>query len=115
VSQSAALLLSIMIEIVVAATLTGMARWGPAQRAALAAALATLATHWAVWCSVLWLMPWFGYWPAVVLVEACVVAAEAVAYRLIVPLGWRRALAVSLAANAASACIGLTLYGLGLA
>ncbi|HEX2887944.1 hypothetical protein [Vineibacter terrae] len=114
-SQSTALLLSIMIESAVAAALVGAARWGSAPRAAVAAVLATLATHWAVWWSVLWLTPRLGYGPTVAAVEGAVVAVEAIVYRLIVTRRWPRALAVSLAANAASTGIGLALYGLGLA
>ena len=115
VSQSTALLLSIMIESAVAAALVGATRWGSLPRAALAAVLATLATHWAVWWSVPWLTPRLGYGPTVAAVEGAVVAVEAIAYRLLVTQRWPRALAVSLAANAASTSFGLALYMLGLA
>lgn len=110
-----ALLLSVAVEAPAAALLIRIMRWGTAWRAALAATLATLGTHWLAWRGILWLLPWFDYAAAVLLVEAGVVAMEAVAYRLIVPLGLRRALVMSLAANAASTVIGLMLYGLGFA
>ncbi|HKU95126.1 MAG TPA: hypothetical protein VJR58_07620 [Vineibacter sp.] len=114
-SEVDALLLSCAIEAAVAAVLVWRMRWGPAGRAALAAGLATLATHWIAWRSVLWLLDGLGYPAAVLLVETVVVAAEALAYRLIVPLDLRRALILSLAANAASTGAGLALYASGLA
>jgi hypothetical protein len=46
----------------------------------------------------------------VALVESGVVLAESVAYRLIVPLPWRRALIASLVANGASTGAGLFYY-----
>lgn len=110
-----ALLLSVAIEASAAAFLAWITRWGTPWRAALAATLATLGTHWLAWRSILWLLPWLDYPASVVLVEAGVVATEAIAYRLIMPLGLRRALVMSLAANAASTGLGLMLYGLGFA
>ena len=114
-TEADALLLSVAVEAPAAALLIWLTRWGPAWRAASAATLATLGTHWLAWRSILWLMPWSDYAATVLLVEAGVVAMEAIAYRLIVPLGLRRALVMSLAANAASTVIGLMLYGLDFA
>ncbi|TWT15624.1 hypothetical protein [Reyranella sp. CPCC 100927] len=114
-SEVDALLLSCAIEAPVAAILAWALRWGHAGRAALAATLATLMTHGIAWRAILWLLEGLGYPLAVLLVETGVVAAEAIAYRLIVPLDLRRALAVSLIANAASTGAGLALYAFGLA
>lgn len=113
-NQITALILSVLIEAVIAAALVTLWRAGDARRAALAATLATLVTHWAAWWGVSSLEGSLGYLPAVVVVEACVVLAESVAYRLIVPLRLPRALVVSLVANAASAGVGLALYALDL-
>lgn len=114
-SQTAALLLSIVIEAAAAALLVRVWRRGDPARAVLAAALATLVTHMAVWRGVPPLADLVGYGPAVLLVEVVAVLAEAPAYRLVVPLGWRDALLASLIANAASTGIGLALYASGLA
>lgn len=111
-SQITALLLSLVIEGAVAATAAGMARWGDPRRAAIAAIIGTLLTHGLTWWSVAALEAPLGYLPAVLAVETAVVAAESIAYRLIMPLRLLRALALSLLANAASASAGLALYGL---
>jgi hypothetical protein len=116
-SQSAALLLSLVTEALAALVLLRAwgEEWGRATRAALAAVLATLLTHPAAWAATLRLMDAIGYAAAVALVEAAVVLAESLAYRVLVPLPGRRALLASLVANGASAGLGLVLYALGLA
>src|SRR5215467_11729894 len=108
--QLSALAASIAVEGLTAAVL--LVRLGGAKllRGVLAAALATLATHPVAWPGITALEPVAGYWPAVLLVEALVCLAEAVAYRLLVPLSWPAALAVSVAANAASTLAGLLYY-----
>jgi hypothetical protein len=108
VTQIDALLLSILIEAALAAVLVG--RW----RAALAAALGTLPTQSAAWWAIPLLEQDLGYPAAILLVEAGVVLAEALGYRVIVPLRWPRALAVSLTANVVSAGFGLLLHTLSL-
>jgi hypothetical protein len=115
VTETTALLLSIAVEAAAAALLMRAWQHGNAARAALAAATATLLTHGAVWTGVPVLAEALGYGPAVLLAELAVVAAEAPAYRLIVPLAWRDAAAASLVANATSTGFGLALYALGLA
>jgi hypothetical protein len=123
-TQSIALLLSIVTEAIVAFVLVGACRWGSAWRAALAATLGTLATHWAAWWGILWLadaidIAWLtetlDYALAVAIAESAVVLVEAIGYRLIVPLPWGRALVASFVANAASTAFAMTLYALDLA
>jgi hypothetical protein len=109
-TQTVALILSIAIEAVVAFALIRALRWGSGMRAALAAALGTLVTHPFVWALVPRFEPLLGYAGTVALVESGVVLAESVAYRLIVPLVWRRALVASLIANATSTAAGLLYY-----
>ena len=48
-SQPLAMLLSIAIEAAVAAALISALRWGSAARAAAAATVGTLLTHWFAW------------------------------------------------------------------
>jgi hypothetical protein len=114
VSQTAALILSIAVEAVVAHAAMRLSRWGGGGRAAFAATIATLITHPIVWRTVPSLEPAIGYGFAVVLIEIGVVLAESIAYRIIVPLAWPRALAISLFANAASTAAGLAYYALAL-
>jgi hypothetical protein len=109
-SQSVALVMSIAIEAVVAFALIRSLRWGREANAALAAALGTLVTHPLVWVLVPRLEAPLGYAGSVALIESGVVLAESLAYRMIVPLAWRRALAASLVANAASTAAGLLYY-----
>lgn len=111
-TQMQALLLSMLSEAAVAAALVAWLRWGAPARAAGAAVLATLLTHWAVWLLMPRLYGPLGYWGAFALAEAAVVLAEAAVYRLIAVRGAGRALLVSLAANAASAGLGLVIYAL---
>ena len=109
-SQPAALVLSIAIEAVLACVMVRSLRWGSGLNAALAAAIGTLVTHPCVWYAIPRLDPHIGYAGAVALIESGVVLAESVAYRLIVPLPWRRSLLASLVANAASTAAGLLYY-----
>jgi hypothetical protein len=111
-SQTAALVLSIAIEAAVAFALIRALGWGSGLNAALAAAVGTLITHPFVWYAVPRLDGHIGYAGAVALIESGVVLAESVAYRLIVPLSWRRSLLASLVANAASTAAGLLYYAL---
>lgn len=111
-SQTAALILSIAIEAVVAFALIRALGWGSGLNAAFAAAIGTLITHPLAWLLILWLDAPLGYAAAVALVETGVVLAESIAYRLIVKLPWRRSLTASLVANAASTATGLLYYAL---
>jgi hypothetical protein len=115
VSQWLALLFSIGTEAVAAACVVAILGWGSTPRAAAAAAVGTLATHWLAWWGVLRLMDPFGYIPAVIGIETGVVLAESVVYFALVPLPLGRALVISLAANCASAGLGFALYALELA
>jgi hypothetical protein len=109
-SQTAALVFSIAIEAVIAFTLIRALGWGSGLNAALAASLGTLVTHPIAWVLILRLEHPVGYAGAVTLTETGVVLAESIAYRVLVPLAWRRALFASLIANAASTAAGLLYY-----
>ena len=111
-TQLTALALSIALEAGIAFAVIRAAGWGSGINAALAASLGTLITHPFAWFAVPRLAGPIGYPAAVALVETGVVLAESVAYRLIVPLAWPRALAASLIANAASTTVGLAYYAL---
>jgi len=111
-TETEALFLSIAIEAAVAFALVRGLGWGGGARAALAATVGTLFTHPFVWHFVPRLEAAFGYAAAVALAETGVVLAESVAYRVILPLRWRRALLASLVANAASTGAGLAYYAL---
>ena len=90
-------------------------RWGSGVRAACAAVLATLATHWPAWWCMLHVMEPLGYVTAFVVIEAAVVLVESIVYVVLVPLPNGRALMTSLIANSSSAGLGLALYALDLA
>ena len=107
--------MSIAIEAVVAWPLVAGLRWGHGPRAALAAIVATLLTHWAAWSGFQWLHEHLAYAPTLFLVEGGVIAVEWIAYRLMVPVPATRALAASVVVNASSALAGVALYVLGLA
>jgi hypothetical protein len=108
--QLSALAASIAVEGLVAASLLARLGWRKVLRGIFAAALATLATHPVAWAGIKALESAGGYGLAVLVVEALVCLAEAIAYRLLVPLAWPAALAVSVAANAASTLAGLLYY-----
>jgi hypothetical protein len=112
VPQAVSLIFSIVIEAIVAFAWLRAFGWGNGWRGALSATVGTLITHPIVWRTVPPLEEAIGYGAAVALIEAGVVLAESIPYRLIVPLAWKRALAVSLVANAASACAGIAVNAL---
>jgi hypothetical protein len=114
-SQPLAQLLSIVVEVAVAAGLVMLCGWGSARRVALVAAICTLASHPFAWWAIQHLAGPMGYALAVLVIEAAVVLAETVVYRWAVPLpGWR-ALAVAFVANLVSTAVGLAIYALRLA
>lgn len=111
-SQTTALIFSIAIEAVVALVLIRALGWGSGLNAALAASVGTLVTHPIVWALIPRIEEPLGYAGSVALVESGVVLAESIAYRLLVPLRWRRALIASLIANGASTAAGLLYYAI---
>jgi|SRR5882724_6196707 len=113
-TQPVALLVSIISESFVAWILVAALGWGDRWRAALAAAVGTVGTHWLAWGSILWLMEMLDYSIAVAGVEAVVVLIESFAYRWVAALPGRRALTVSFVANGASTGVGLAFYLLAL-
>jgi|GEM_PF-1588916 len=100
---------SVVMEAIAALGLFALLRWGSAWRAAAAAVVGTLATHWLLWTGVNAAAEAVGWLPAVTVGEALVVLAEAVAYRFVGGFGWRRALILSLSVNLASFVAGLSL------
>lgn len=111
-TQMQALLLSMLVEAAVAGSLAAALRWGAPARAASAAVVATALTHWAVWLGMPEMMDTLGYWGAFAVAETLVVLVEAAVYRLAAVRSAPRALLISLAANAASAGLGLLIYAL---
>jgi hypothetical protein len=108
------LLLSIAIEGPVAFLAVYVMRWpcrGP-WAAAVAAVLATAATHPQFWTASLWLYPRLGYWPSIGIAEGIVMIVEAVIIAWSIRLAPSRALIVSAVANTASACTGIGLSAL---
>jgi hypothetical protein len=114
-TQLTALVLSIACESIVAWTVVAACAWGNPWRAALAATVGTVVTHWAAWSAMIWLMDSINYAAAALVVETAVVLVESLAYRWIAFLPWNRALLASLGANAASTGLGLGLYISGIA
>lgn len=102
----AAYCISIGIEAPFAAfLLRPVSRFTPA----LAAMLGTSLTHPTLWFG--WSKLFDNYWLYILTGEAAVVLAETVVYRLVVGVGWRRALGVSALVNAASYLAGIALRG----
>lgn len=113
-SQWQAMLASIVIEAVVAAVLIVRLRWGSAARAASAASLGTLVTHWPAWKIAPALAASLGDVAGFVTLETAVTVVEAGVYLLLATANPRRALTLSLAANACSAAVGIVLYAFNL-
>jgi hypothetical protein len=113
-SQALAMLLSMAIEAALAAALSATLRWGSAVRAAVAAVLGTLLTHWCAWTTAPWLMAAIGVIPGFIVVEAVVTMIEAGVYCLVLPTRLGRAALLSLAANAGSAGAGVVLAAFNL-
>lgn len=110
-TQLEAMLVSMASEAGVAAG--AAAAWRlPPWRAALAAILGTALTHWPLWQVFGAAAGALGYWPALLVSEAVVVLIEALVYRFALRARWTAAAAISLAANAASALLGLIIYWL---
>ena len=98
----AALGLTLAVEAPVAAALAARGR---RTRTAGMSVLLNLVTHPAAW---LVAPNGLAAWAAL---ELAVTAAEALGYRWFARLGWRRALIVSAACNAATAGLALVLFG----
>jgi hypothetical protein len=113
-SQPLAMLLSIAIEVAVATASISALRWGSAARAAAAATVGTLLTHWFAWHWSPSLMALIGDIPGFIAVEVCVTLVEAGVYRFLVPVRLGRALVLSLAANGSSAAVGIVLAAFNL-
>lgn len=112
--QWLAMLLSMGIEAIVAAMAVAALGWGSAARAAAAAVLGTLLTHWFAWNSAPGVMAAVGDVPGFLVVEAAVTLVEAGVYRVLLPTPVGRALVLSLAANGISSGVGAVLYAFNL-
>jgi hypothetical protein len=113
-SQWLAMLASIAIEAAVAAALISALHWGSAARAAAAATLGTLLTHWFAWNWSPLVMAAIGDVPGFAATEAAVTVVEAGVYRYIIPISFGRALVLSLAANGSSAAVGVVIAAFNL-
>lgn len=109
-SQLEAYALTLAVETAVAALLG--ARFGAKSRqSALAAFAGSALTHPPFWFAAYWFYPLLkGF--AVPLLEAVVIAVEAVGYRVLATPCWQAALLLSALVNAASWLIGAGLYAL---
>ena len=110
-SQTEALLLSIVIEACAGALLLMWTGWAQPLRAIVAASAGTLLTHPFVWWSVGRFEDGLGYAGAVALAEVFAFAVETPVWRYAARLSWSRAGICSLAANGASFLVGLWLQG----
>lgn len=107
-SQPVALALTLLFE--ACAVLLWRARFGAppgAGRLVLTAVCASLLTHPFAWWANVALVGHVAPWPRAAMIEAAVIAAEALAYRALAPLPMGRAVAVSAWANAVSFGLGL--------
>ena len=97
------LLIAIVIEALVSFLLVWRRGWGSGTRAIVASVVGTVVTHPVAWSLALsFARPRYGNPALAVVAEGGAILVASIAYRLIVPLVWRRALAVSLVANVAS-------------
>jgi len=112
-NEAEALLLSAAIEAPVAFLVVRAARWPcrGALHAGFAAAVATAVTHPQLWSAALWAYTRFAFWPSAIVLEGLVILAEGGLIAWMAGLTLRRAMVVSLAANAASFTAGLLLNG----
>lgn len=110
--QGAALALTLAVELPVAAAFLWRRREGrivDLPRLLAVVALASLLTHPFAWRAALALSPG-AYAVGAVLIEVAVVAVEGALLRVLLPVGWRTALAAALLANAASFGAGLLVW-----
>ncbi len=110
-SQLDALARTLALEIPVAVGLLAVTRWAPRSellRAAGVSAAASLLTHPVAWTLFVWLGSSVeDYWVRAVPIELVLTGVEAALYARLLPLPWRRALAVSLLANGVSFGFGV--------
>ena len=104
-SQTTALLLTLLIEVPIVVGIARLRRWLPGGLGllALVAVGATLMTHPLLWMG----QQHLGGLTGIVLAEVAIACAEGATYALAAGLGWRRGLAVSFLANGASFGAGL--------
>lgn len=110
-TQIQAFLLSTLTEAAVGAGLLALTRKAAVWRGVGAAVLGTALTHPVLWAVFSAIESRTGYWPALAMLEALVVLAEAGVWRIIALPQWRSALLFSLAANVSSFAAGLFIQG----
>ncbi|MFT3810601.1 MAG: hypothetical protein QM698_11845 [Micropepsaceae bacterium] len=96
---------TLIVEGITAALLARFFGLAPS-RAARAAIAGSLTTHPFVWWAYFQLIPHYGYWTTLALIECIAVFGEAPFYRL-AGAPWHRALLISLIVNASSVLVGL--------
>jgi len=112
VIEVAALALSAAIEAPIAYGIARLTRWPcrGAVHVGAASAAATAVTHPQLWAAALWAYSrQLPYWPSVLGLELVVVLVEGALIAWMADLKLGRAMLVSLAANSASALIGIWL------
>ena len=109
--EAQALCVSAAIEGPIAFAIVRVAKWPSrgALHVGVAAAAATAVTHPQMWSAAIWAYPRFPFWPAILVVEALVIAAEGVLIAWMAQLSLPRAMIVSSIANSASFLFGLWL------
>jgi hypothetical protein len=112
VIEPVAALISILIEapiVLGAVRVVGLPARSSWLRVAVWSVLTTAITHPILWYALDWTYPWPDYWTQFGLAETGVVLVEGALYAWPGRLGWRYGMAVSLAANGASAGFGVIL------
>ncbi len=109
--ESEALLVSAALEGPIGFFIVRLTRWPcrGALHVGLACAVATAATHPQLWSAAHWAYPRFPFWPAILILEALVIAAEGALIAWMAQLALPRAMIVSSIANSASFLFGLWL------
>ncbi|MGD0641887.1 MAG: hypothetical protein ABSC22_14155 [Roseiarcus sp.] len=110
-TEAQALLISATIEGPIAFAIVRATKWpsrGPLH-VGVASAVATAVTHPQLWAAAFWAYPRFPYWPAILVLEALVIAAEGVLIAWMAQLVLPRAMIVAFIANSASFLFGLWL------
>ncbi|MGD1038695.1 MAG: hypothetical protein ABR878_16295 [Roseiarcus sp.] len=110
-SEAQALVISAAIEGPIAFAIVRAAEWPSrgALHVGVASMAATAVTHPQLWAAAYWAYPRFPYWPAILVLEALVIAAEGVMIAWMAQLALSRAMIVSSIANSASFLFGLWL------
>jgi hypothetical protein len=96
------LIVAIVVEALVSFLLIRGRGWGGGARAIVASVIGTVVTHPVAWSIALAARPRYGNLALALVAEGGAILVASIAYRMIVPLVWGRALAVSLLVNICS-------------